>query len=101
MEASDRRGRARRLFDAHNIAVLGHRPTFVRPVWTSTGSTRSRTRVNAATLEGAVRWLNYSVETELLMSEIEDSTARISTLVGAASSTRRWTRAVSGDRRTS
>jgi len=40
--------------------------------------------VNSATLEGAVRWLNYSVETELLMSEIEDSTARISTLVGAA-----------------
>jgi signal transduction histidine kinase len=35
-------------------------------------------------LEGAVRWLNYSLETELLMNEIEDSTTRISTLVGAA-----------------
>jgi signal transduction histidine kinase len=31
-----------------------------------------------------VRWLNYTVETELLMNEIEDSTTRISTLVGAA-----------------
>ena len=35
-------------------------------------------------LEGAVRWLNYTLETELLMNEIEDSTNRISTLVAAA-----------------
>ncbi len=40
--------------------------------------------VDPATLEGALRWLNYTVETELLMNEIEDSTTRISTLVGAA-----------------
>ena len=31
-----------------------------------------------------MRWLNYTLETELLMNEIEDSTTRISTLVGAA-----------------
>ena len=31
-----------------------------------------------------MRWLNYTVETELLMNEIEDSTTRISTLVAAA-----------------
>jgi signal transduction histidine kinase len=37
-----------------------------------------------ATLDGALRWLNYAVETELLMNEIQDSTTRISTLVGAA-----------------
>jgi signal transduction histidine kinase len=35
-------------------------------------------------LEGAIRWLNYTVETELLMNEIEDSTTRVSTLVAAA-----------------
>ena len=35
-------------------------------------------------LEPALRWLNYTVETELLMTEIEDATTRISTLVGAA-----------------
>ena len=35
-------------------------------------------------LDGALRWLAYTVETELLMNEIEDSTTRISTLVGAA-----------------
>ena len=40
--------------------------------------------VDEETLEGALRWLGYTVETELLMNEIEDSTTRISTLVGAA-----------------
>ena len=38
----------------------------------------------SARLEGAIRWLSYTVETELLMNEIEDATTRISTLVGAA-----------------
>jgi signal transduction histidine kinase len=40
--------------------------------------------VDGEMLDGAVRWLNYSLETELLMNEIEDSTERISTLVNAA-----------------
>ncbi len=40
--------------------------------------------IDGETLEGAVRWLNYTVETELLMNEIQDSTTRISTLVAAA-----------------
>ncbi|KPI18736.1 cyclic nucleotide modulated signal transduction histidine kinase [Actinobacteria bacterium OK074] len=40
--------------------------------------------VDESTLEGAIRWLNYTVETELLMNEIEDSTTRVSTLVDAA-----------------
>jgi signal transduction histidine kinase len=40
--------------------------------------------VDEATLDSALRWLGYTVETELLMNEIEDSTTRISTLVGAA-----------------
>ncbi len=40
--------------------------------------------VGAEMLEPALRWLNYTVETELLMNEIEDTTTRVSTLVGAA-----------------
>ena len=40
--------------------------------------------VGADMLEPALRWLNYTVETELLMNEIEDASTRISTLVGAA-----------------
>ncbi len=35
-------------------------------------------------LEGALRWLAYTLETELLLAEITDSVTRISTLVAAA-----------------
>ncbi len=35
-------------------------------------------------LNGSVRWLAYGVETEMLMTEIEEATRRISTLVNAA-----------------
>jgi signal transduction histidine kinase len=37
-----------------------------------------------ASLDGALRWLGYTIETELLMNEITDSVTRISNLVGAA-----------------
>jgi signal transduction histidine kinase len=40
--------------------------------------------VEAAALAEAVRWLYCTVETELLIREIEDCTTRISVLVGAA-----------------
>ena len=41
-------------------------------------------RVGADVLDAAVHWLRYSIETESLMAEIEDSVHRISGLVGAA-----------------
>ena len=40
--------------------------------------------VGAEMIEPALRWLYYTVETELLMNEIEDSTSRVSGLVNAA-----------------
>ncbi|MER5943626.1 MULTISPECIES: ATP-binding protein [unclassified Streptomyces] len=40
--------------------------------------------VDAEILPSAIGWLNYTVETELLMDEINDSTTRISHLVDAA-----------------
>jgi signal transduction histidine kinase len=40
--------------------------------------------VPPAHLGNGLRWVTYALETELLMNEIEDATARISTLVGAA-----------------
>jgi signal transduction histidine kinase len=43
-----------------------------------------RERIGPDNFDGAVRWLAYTVETEQLMAEIEDSTTRISTLVAAA-----------------
>ena len=42
------------------------------------------TAVGTEYLEGAVRWLMYTIDTESLMNEIDDSVTRISTLVGAA-----------------
>ncbi len=42
------------------------------------------TAVGPAYVEGAVRWLMYTIDTESLMNEIDDSVTRISTLVGAA-----------------
>ncbi len=40
--------------------------------------------VDRADFEAAVRWITYTVETELLMGEIEDAVSRVSNLVGAA-----------------
>ncbi len=40
--------------------------------------------VEGDVLEGAIRWLAYTVETESLLREITDATTRISALVGAA-----------------
>ena len=39
--------------------------------------------VDAGALEGALRWLAYTLETEQLMDEVEDAAGRISTLVAA------------------
>jgi signal transduction histidine kinase len=43
-----------------------------------------RTASDPAVLEGAIRWLAYTVETESLLREITDATSRISGLVMAA-----------------
>lgn len=43
-----------------------------------------RTASDPAVLEGAIRWLAYTVETESLLREITDATSRISDLVLAA-----------------
>ncbi len=41
-------------------------------------------KVDPSLLEQSIRWLGYTLETEMLMSEVEDASARISALVGAA-----------------
>jgi signal transduction histidine kinase len=85
LEASDREDELVDWFDDHAISG-GYElaPTFVaagiEPSWLD----RVAIAVDDDVLEGAVRWLNYTIETELLMNEIEDSTTRISTLVSAA-----------------
>ncbi len=59
-------------------------PTFVQAGLDIEWLEQVRECVGDPMLEPALRWLNYTVETELLMNEIEDSTTRVSTLVGAA-----------------
>jgi signal transduction histidine kinase len=59
-------------------------PVFVQAGFDVEWLDQVRDTVGAEMLETALRWLNYTVETELLMTEIEDATTRVSTLVGAA-----------------
>jgi signal transduction histidine kinase len=59
-------------------------PTFVKAGLTPEWLDEVRDTVGDGMLEPALRWLNYTIETELLMNEIEDATTRVSTLVGAA-----------------
>src|SRR5262249_20593725 len=85
LEASDREDDLGDWFDAHSIGGgWGLAPTFVRAGLDVAWLDQVAGTVDTSTLEGAIRWLNYTVETEMLMNEIEDATERISTLVGAA-----------------
>jgi signal transduction histidine kinase len=85
LEASDREDEMSDWLDGHGIrTAFKIAPTFVQagldPAWLD----QVHELVGDDMLEGAVGWLNYTLETELLMNEIEDSTNRISTLVTAA-----------------
>ncbi len=85
IEAADREDALADWLDAHGIgAGWDLAPTFVQAGLDASWLDQVAAAVGEQTLEGAVRWLNYTVETELLMNEIEDSTTRISTLVAAA-----------------
>ncbi|WP_106399625.1 ATP-binding protein [Actinocorallia populi] len=59
------------------------------PIFTGAGTTtdfldRLAESAPPGLLEGAVRWLAYTLEAELLLGEITESVTRISSLVGAA-----------------
>lgn len=59
-------------------------PTFVQAGLDVDWLEQVAAAVGEEILPNAAAWLNYTVETELLMNEIEDSTTRISHLVDAA-----------------
>jgi signal transduction histidine kinase len=85
LEASDREDELSAWFDTHDLAGgYSLAPIFVQAGMDVAWLDQVAAIVDEGMLEGAVRWLNYTLETELLMNEIEDSTTRISTLVGAA-----------------
>jgi signal transduction histidine kinase len=85
LEASDREDELSDWFDDHNVrSGFEISSTFVQSGIDIEWLDKIADLVDDGMLEGAVRWLNYTLETELLMNEIEDSTTRISTLVSAA-----------------
>ncbi len=85
LEASDREDAISDWLDGHGVAGgWDLAPVYVQAGLDTAWLDHVAATVDGATLEPALRWLGYTVETELLMNEIEDSTARISTLVGAA-----------------
>jgi signal transduction histidine kinase len=85
LEASDREDAITDWLDEHGCRDGWQlAPTFVAAGLDTDWLDHVEAAVDPGTLESALRWLNYTVDTELLMNEIEDSTTRISTLVGAA-----------------
>ena len=85
IEASDREDAVTDWLDDHNIANgWDLAPIFVQAGLDTAWLDNVQATVDEGALEGALRWLGYTVETELLMNEIEDATTRVSTLVGAA-----------------
>jgi signal transduction histidine kinase len=85
LEASDREDEITDWLDSRGVADgWDMAPTFVSAGLDVDWLEHVASTVDPPVLEGALRWLNYTVETEILMNEIEDSTTRISTLVGAA-----------------
>ncbi|GAA3787506.1 ATP-binding protein [Streptomyces chiangmaiensis] len=85
LEAADREDAMGDWLDDHDIQGGWQlAPTFVQAGLDIDWLDQVAAAVDEGTLETAIRWLNYTVETELLMNEIEDSTTRVSTLVNAA-----------------
>ncbi|MER7871046.1 ATP-binding protein [Streptomyces cellulosae] len=85
LEASDREDLLADWLDDHGVEE-GWRiaPTFVQAGLDTDWLEQVAAAVDEETLPSAVGWLNYTVETELLMDEIQDSAARVSHLVDAA-----------------
>ncbi|EFL29806.1 two-component sensor histidine kinase [Streptomyces viridochromogenes DSM 40736] len=85
LEASDREDTVTDWLDDHGIPE-GWRiaPTFVQAGLDVDWLDQVAAAVDEEMLTSAIGWLNYTVETELLMDEINDSTTRISHLVDAA-----------------
>jgi signal transduction histidine kinase len=85
LEASDLEDELSDWFDDHGVGSgWDVAPVFVQAGLDVPWLEQVAELVGGKHLGSAVRWLGYTVETELLMNEIEDSTTRVSTLVGAA-----------------
>jgi signal transduction histidine kinase len=85
LQAADREDTLTAWLEDHDIEQSWQMaPTFVQAGLDNEWLDRVATTVDEQTLPAAIGWLHSAVETELLMDEITDSTARISHLVDAA-----------------
>ncbi|MEU4248264.1 ATP-binding protein [Amycolatopsis sp. NPDC026612] len=85
MQQSDREDQIGDWFDDHGIdGGWDLADIYVRAGLTTADLDNVLEQVGDTFMDGAVRWLAYALETEMLMGEIEDSTTRISALVGKA-----------------
>jgi signal transduction histidine kinase len=85
METSDAEDAVADWLDARGIAGSWDlAPVFVQGGLDSAWLELVAAAVPESALDGAVRWLGYTIESELLLNEIGDSTERISALVSAA-----------------
>ncbi len=85
MEESEREDELAEWLDVHEVANGWE----LAPIFVGAGSSTEFLDKYVASappglVEGAVRWLAYTLETELLLGEITDSVTRISSLVAAA-----------------
>ena len=85
LEASDAEDAITDWLDSHGVSGSWQlAPAFITAGLDVDWLEHVASTVDAAGLQEALRWLHDTVETELLMNEIEDATTRVSTLVGAA-----------------
>jgi signal transduction histidine kinase len=85
VEESEREDELADWLDGHGISGAWE----LAPIFAAGGTTtdfldKITTGASPEVLDGGLRWLAYTVETELLLAEITDSVTRISTLVDAA-----------------
>jgi signal transduction histidine kinase len=85
LEASDREDELTDWFDGHEV-IQGWElaPTYVAAGIDTLWLDGVAETVGSTNLNSALRWLDYTIETELLMNEIQDSAERISALVKSA-----------------
>ncbi|GAA5082326.1 ATP-binding protein [Streptomyces similanensis] len=85
LEAADREDAVTDWLEEHGVGQSWQlAPVFVQAGLDVDWLEQVAAAVDEEILPGAVGWLNYTVETELLMDEIADSTTRVSRLVDAA-----------------
>jgi signal transduction histidine kinase len=85
IESADREDELSDWLDDHGISgAYEIAPTFVQAGIDVDWLDLVANAAPSDSLAGAIHWLYYTIDTELLMKEITDSTTRISTLIGAA-----------------